>query len=847
MHRHPLKAMIGSFVLLTSVVAVPAAAHAAAPGCAGRPWMDRSLSPGKRTDLLMAQMTLVEKASMTASVSDDEHARETLPIDRLCVPALRLNNGPAGVGSGGPVQPQTTALPAPLGVAASFDPAVGRAYGEVLGRETRDTGRNLMEGPNLNIARTPLNGRTFEAFGEDPYLAGRISTATIEGIQSQGVIANAKHYLANNQESDRNTVDEHIDERTLREIYLPAFEASVKDGRTGSVMCAKNLVNGSHACEHERLQQGVLKAEWGFEGFTVSDFSSCYDTVRCSTGGMDFELPEGRYFGAALAKAVEAGQVSKAELDDHARRILRTMFRFGIFDRPQSTRPIDVERDGRVARQVAEEATVLLKNAGGVLPLSRRDSVALIGPGSADAVTGGGGSVGVAPIYTVSPLEAFEKRGVDVRHAQGMPPVDLGPQPAVPSYALTSEDGRHGLTARYYDNTTWSGEPKIERVDPFIVMDPSGGRPAEGLPQDGWSIRWSGTFTAPADGEYAFHLTNHAAASLSLDGAKVIDNRGGFPGVTRSYKVHLTAGQAHAIRVDYAKPGGQAMIELAWTPPGGFIDPQIAAAVRAARAADTAVVFAANKDTEGIGRPGLALPGHQDALIEAVAKANPDTVVVLDTGGPVLMPWADDVAGIVQEWYPGEEHGNAAASVLLGERDPSGRLPITFPKSLADTPANTPAQYPGVDGVAAYSEGLDVGYRHFDAKGIEPLFPFGYGLSYSSFRLSHLKVHNNRVTVQVRNTGERRGSQVVQVYVGGADDRGELGPGQVAPPRRLAGFAKVTSGPAATGTVTVTLDARAFAHWDVKTHAWVTAPGTYTVLAGTSSRELPLKATVRRG
>ncbi|TDD88322.1 hypothetical protein E1293_06610 [Actinomadura darangshiensis] len=847
MHRHPLKAALGSIVLLAAVVTVPGTAHAAAPNCAGLPWMDRSLSPAERTGLLMAQMTVEEKASMTASVSDDRHARETLPIDRLCVPALRLNNGPAGVGSGGPVQPQTTALPAPLGLAASFDPAAARAYGQVLGRETRDTGRNLMEGPNLNIARTPLNGRTFEAFGEDPYLAGRISAATIKGIQSQGVIADAKHYLANNQEEDRDTVDERIDERTLREIYLPGFEASVKDGRAGSVMCAKNLVNGSHACEHERLQQGVLKDEWGFEGFTVSDFASCYDTVRCSSGGMDFELPDGKHFGAVLAEAVRAGRVSQAELDDHARRILQTMFRFGIFDRPQTTRPIDAERDGRVARRVAEDATVLLKNAGGVLPLSRHDSVALIGPGSADAVTGGGGSVGVAPIYKVSPLEAFRERGVDVRHAQGMPPVDLGPQPAVPSYALTSQDGRHGLTARYYANTTWSGQPKIERVDPFVVMDPSGGRPAEGLPPDGWSIRWTGAFTAPADGDYTFHLTNHAAASLYLDGAKVIDNGGGFPGKTKSYKAHLTAGQAHAIRVDYAKAGGQAMLELAWTPPADLADPQIAEAVRAARGADTAVVFAANKDTEDIDRPGLALPGHQDALIEAVAKANPNTVVVLNTGGPVLMPWADEVAGIVQEWYPGEEHGNAAASVLLGGRDPSGRLPITFPKSLTDTPANTPAQYPGVDGIATYSEGLDVGYRHYDAKGIEPLFPFGYGLSYSTFRLSRLKVRKDQVTVHVRNTGERRGSQVVQVYVGGADDHGDLGPGQVAPPRRLAGFTKITLPPGASRTVTVKLDDRAFAHWDVKTHAWVTTPDTYTVLAGTSSRDLPLKASVRRG
>jgi beta-glucosidase len=714
---------------------------------------------------------------------------------------------------------------------------MARAYGVVEGRETRDTGRNLMEGPDINIARTPLNGRTFEAYGEDPYLAGRIAAGNIDGIQSQGVIADAKHYLANNQEIARDTVDEHIDERTLHEIYLPAFEESAK--RAGSIMCSKNKVNGSYACEQQDLLRGVLKNDWGYQGFVVSDFSSCHDTVRCATGGLDLELPSGAHYGDPLKAAVQAGQVSMATVDEHVHRILTTMFRFGLFDRPQTTTPIDARRDGAVSRAAAEAATVLLKNAGGVLPLAEDKTVALIGPGAGTAVATGGGSSGVAPIYKVSPLDAFRRRGVPVEYAEGMPPVDLGPQPALPSYAVTPESGGgHGWTARYYANTTWSGDPALTRVDPWIDMDPTGGIPAPGLPPNGWSVRWTGTFTAPVDGDYTVNLTNHAHATLYLDGKSVLDNGGGFPGVTKSVTLRLTAGQPHAIRVDWAKPTGQAMIELSWAPPANTPDVQIDEAVAAAKKAGTAVVFVANKDTEAIDRTGLALPGYQDRLVEAVAAANPRTVVVLDTGGPVLMPWAGKVAGIVQAWYPGEEDGDAAADVLLGATDPSGRLPITFPESLADTPANTPAQYPGVDGVATYSEGLRVGYRHYDAKGIEPLFPFGYGLSYTSFAYRHLTVRGlgGDVTVgaDVTNTGRRTGTAVPQLYLGAPDE----------PPAQLKGFTKITLRPGQTRHVTFRLTPRSFASWDAVAHAWRVAGGDYRVMVGAGSRDLPLGETI---
>src|SRR5882757_1932162 len=830
--RHILACVI---LVASAAVAAPAAADPAPSGCGA--WMNPHGSPDRRADLVLAQMTLDEKVSMTHTLSDSTHSREVAAIPRVCVPQLLLNNGPAGVGSGGIVQPQTTALPAPLSAAASFDPTIARAYGAVEGRETRNVGRNTMEGPDVDIARTPLNGRTFEAYGEDPYLAGQIGTANVQGIQSQGVIAMPKHYVANNQETDRDTVNELIDDQTIHEIYAAPYETVVKQGRPGSIMCAKNKVNGVYACEQQALQQGVLKDDWGFDGFVVSDFSSCHDTVGCATGGLDMELPSATYYGAALEAAVQAGTVSMATLDDHVRRVLATMFRFGLFDRPQGTvTPIDVAGDGATARAAAEAGTVLLKNSGAVLPLQTDRSVAVIGPSAATAMTGGGGSAGVAPLYSVSPLDAIAGRGVAVNYAQGMGPVDLGPQPALPSYTVAAENGTQGWTARYYANPTWSGDPALTRIDQNVEMDPSGGPPAPGLPNT-WPVRWTGTFTAPVTGDYTFHLTNHARAGLYLDGTQVINNGGGFPGTTKSVTVHLDGGTQHAIRVDWANPNGQAMIELAWTPPADTPNVGIEQAVAAAKKSDVAVVFASNKDTEAIDRSGLSLPGYQDQLISAVAAANPHTVVVLDTGGPVTMPWLGDVAGVVEAWYPGEEDGNAAAAVLYGDVDPGGRLPITFPKSLADTPANTPAQYPGVNGVATYSEGLDVGYRHYDASGTEPLFPFGYGLSYTTFKLSGLSVHGRDVSVDVRNTGHRTGTQVVQVYVTDPASAGE-------PPRQLKGFAKVALRPGQDRRVHIRLDDHAFAHWDTASQSWQTPRGQYTVSAGTSSRDLPLSAKV---
>ncbi len=849
--------------LLVGAGTTPAAAAGGATGrdagnCARAPWMDRHKSPDERASLLLPQLTLDDKMLLLHTISDSTHARQVGPIPDLCVPALLLTNGSAGVSSGGVVQYPATALPAPIDAAAAWAPSTAARYGAVEGRETLDLGRNLLEGPDVNIARVPLNGRTFEAYGEDPYLAGQTAVGDIRGIQSQGAIAEVKHFAANNQETSRSTIDEHIDARTLHEIYFPAFQDAVVEGRAGSVMCAKNQTNDQYSCENGGLLQQALRQDWGFQGFVTSDFSSCHNTLNCVGAGMSIELPSATYYGDALKADVVSGQVSMASVDGLVYPALRTMLRFGLFDRSQTTKPINAAADGRVARDAAEAGTVLLKNDGGVLPLSSRrgHSVAVIGPGANTALTGGAGSPDVAPLYTVSPLTAIEKRAggaVKVEYADGMPPVNLGPQPAIPSSALSPSDstaGVSGLTAQYFPTPNLAGAPAVTRTEPWIDTDYHSVAPVAGLPANSWSVRWTGTVTAPVTGTYTFNLTSHGSAALFLDGSQIASGKGSFPSSTATATVSLVAGQPHAIRVDYQ---GTSTIELGWTGPATAQDSQIAQAVAAAKSADVAVVFVGEKESEGVDRTSLALPGYQDQLVEAVAAANPRTVVVLNTGAPVLMPWLNQVAGVLEAWYPGEEDGNAIAAVLFGDRDPGGRLPITFPRSLADTPANTPAQYPGVGGVATYSEGVFVGYRHYDESGIDPLFPFGYGLSYTTFKLGRLTIDGDtralssrngqsKVGVDVTNTGRRAGSQVVQLYIGHPADSPVP-----EPPNQLEGFAKVQLAPGQTKHVTLTLSPQSFAYWDTAANNWTVQQGTYTVSVGTSSRDLPLTAHVKIG
>jgi beta-glucosidase len=649
---------------------------------------------------LVSRMTLREKIEELHGIQDATHYRYVPPIPRLGIPAVHIANGPAGVGpAGDDPQKPATALPAPISLAASWDIKLASLYGILIGKEAKDLGEDLLEGPDVNIARVPQNGRTFEAFGEDPYLVSQMAVAEIEGIQGQDIIANVKHYAANNQENDRGSINVIVDERTLHEIYLPAFEASVKEGQVASIMGAYNKVNGAYCCESDGLLNQILKKEWGFKGFVTSDFGAVHSTVPSALAGLDLEMPTGKYFGTNLEKAVESGKVPMSVVDDKLVRRFRTMMEFGLFDHTTKLRPIPARNGGIKARRFAEEGMVLLKNGGNELPLDSKalHSIAVIGPFAAKAMTGGGGSSHVEPLYTITPVDGIRKR------------------------------------------------------------------------------------------------------------------------VGSNVKVIFADGK------------------------------DVGKAIALAKTCDVAVVMVGDRETEGHDH-SLTLGGNQDALVEAIAAANPHTVVVLKTGSAVFMPWLDKVPAILEAWYPGEEDGNAVAAVLFGDVNPSGKLPITFPKQLADVPANTPEQYPGVKNVEHYSEGVFVGYRHYDAKNIQPLFPFGYGLSYTTFAYKNLAIsaehfpadlHSDKtltVGLDVSNAGNRFGKEVVELYVGFPST-----PAIHQPPAQLKGYAKVALKPGQTRHVQLKLEPHSFACWDTRTHGWTIVPGTYRIMVGSSSRDFELQ------
>ena len=653
----------------------------------------------QRARKIVQQMTLDEKVEQLHGIRDEHHYRYVPGITRLGIPPFQITNGPAGAGPGGVTktvpQAKATALSSPISLAATWDVKLAHEYGEIVGVESLDLGNALVEAPTINIVRVPQNGRTFEGYGEDPYLAGEISVANIEGIQSQGEIANVKHYVANNQETDRFVINEEIDERTLREIYLPGFEASVVKGHSASVMCAYPHINGIFSCENGLLMNDILKKEWGFSGFITSDFGAVHSTVPSALAGLDLEMPTGKYFGDDLKKAVETGQVAMSVIDDKLVRRFRTMMQFGIFDHPPAPKPIPGKEDGARSREIAAAGMVLLKNNGGILPLSASAirTIALIGPMATHVVTGGGSSH-VIPLYSVDPVVGLENIGAN--------------------------------------------EVKVSFAD----------------------------------------------------GANIKE------------------------------------------------------AVAQARAADVAIVMVGEVDTEGRDHP-LELADTQDQLVEAVAAANPKTIVVLKTGSAVFMPWLTKVQAVLEAWYPGEEDGNAVADVLFGRVNPSGKLPLTFPKRLEDLPANTPEQYPGDNGVAHYSEGVFVGYRHFDQAKIEPLFPFGFGLSYTTFSYSGLKIASDahspqRYTIEfdVANSGKVAGAEVAQLYLGlPSTDVPE-------PPLQLKGFSKVFLKPGGKATVRMSLDASSFSYWEVNHHGWRVLSGNCAVMIGASSRDIRLRGRI---
>jgi beta-glucosidase len=638
----------------------------------------------------------------------------------------------------------------------------------VIGAEEYGKGASVNLGPTVNIDRDPRWGRSFEALSEDPFLNASLDVPEIRGVQGQDVLSQVKHLAVYNQETYRNTPADNviIDARTEHEIYLPSFYAAVKSG-DASVMCSYAVINGDFACNDANLETTVLRDEWGFGGFVTSDYGALHST-QGAVEGTDQEQPFNTYYGTPLQTGVQNGTIAKSVLNTMVQRILTEMFQFGLFSRPRTGTPsATVTTPGHVAltTQVAESGTTLLKNAGSVLPLSAGGSIAVVGPAAdASATYAGGGSAYVLPSGTVSPLagiKAAAGSGTSVAYQPGLP-ADTS-LPAIPSADLS----------------------------PAYAPTPFGGS-------------YTGTLTAPETGTYVLAITNpcgcYTSTYLSLDGKQIIDDPSTPPVHTYSVAVQLTAGKTYALSIS-----GDSS-QLLWGTPSALA-PGIAAAVSAAKSASVAVVVTSDDtESEATDRPSLNLPSAQDELISAVAAANPHTVVVVNAGAPVAMPWLPAVAGVLDTWFPGQTSGTSLASVLFGQTDPGGHLPVTFPASLGQVPASTTAQFPGNGSTVQYSEGVDVGYRWYDTTSITPLYPFGFGLSYTRFAFSHLSVSRQvtdgtqevRVSAVVTNTGHRTGSEVAQLYLGDPAGTGE-------PPRQLAGFRRVSLAPGASARVSFLL------------------------------------------
>ncbi len=805
-------------VAVSGLVAVPAAAAQAAgtaaagvPGAAtgSCPWVTSTAPISQRVAQLMSQMSLSNEISMVEGHgSSNPYVFYTPAISSLCIPAFGLEDGPSGVADG---LAGVTQLPAGVALAATWDPSLARRYGRVIGAEQLGKGASADLGPTVNIDRDPRWGRSFEALSEDPFLNSALNVGEIGGVQAQGVMAQVKHFDAYNQETYRNTTADNVivSSRALHEIYMPSFQAAVTQADAASVMCAYSMVNGNFSCDNSFLNNQVLRREWGLEGFVTSDFGAVHST-RGALEGTDMEQPFSTYFGAALKSDILQGTIPRSALNTMVQAILTQMFRFRLFSQPRTgsasarvTTPADVA----VATSVAEAGTTLLKNAGRVLPLpaSNAGRIAVIGPSaSASPTYAGGGSAHVIPSGTVTPLagiRAAVRSGTKVVYQQGLP-ADRS-LPAIPPGDLS----------------------------PAYSPTSSGGR-------------YTGTLIAPETGTYVLALTNpcrcYASTYLSLNGRHLLADPSTPPVHTYSVAAALTAGRRYTLSIS-----GRSS-QLLWGTPSALAR-GINAAVSAAKAASTAVVVVSDDtETEAADRPSLSLPSAQDELIQAVAAANPHTVVVINAGAPVAMPWLPQVAAVLDAWYPGQTSGTSLASVLFGQTDPGGHLPVTFPASLSQVPASTTAQWPGNGRQVRYSEGIEVGYRWYDGHSVTPLFPFGFGLSYAQFAFSNLRISPStadgtqhvRVSATVTNTGQRAGDDVAQLYLGDPSASGE-------PPRQLAGFRRVDLAPGASARVSFTVTPQDTSWWDQKANGWTQTEGTYGVYVGDSSAlsGLPLQGT----
>ncbi|MBU1335348.1 MAG: glycoside hydrolase family 3 C-terminal domain-containing protein [Alphaproteobacteria bacterium] len=807
-----------------------------------------------RIEQLADQMTLEEKVSILSG----EDFWSVPAIPRLGIGKLRVTDGPNGARGGGSLIGGVKSASFPVGIAlgATWNTTLVEEIGAALADEVKSKNAHMLLAPTVNIHRSVTNGRNFECYSEDPILSGELAVAYIVGLQGQGIGATIKHFAGNESEIERTTISSEIDERSLREIYLIPFEWAVKKAHSWGVMSSYNRLNGTFTSEHNWLLTDVLRREWGYDGVVMSDWFGSHSTAETVNAGLDLEMPgPPRDRGQKLIDAVKSGAVSEATLRQRVIAMLRLMQRVGSLDDHRDFQEAANDRPEHRAliRRAGAEAAVLLKN-NGVLPLKGEGSIAVIGPNAKIAQIMGGGSAQLNAHYRISPWQGLvdavgEER---LRFAPGC--TNHRFEPVL----------RGSFRVEYFANQTLDGEPvhvgSQDEAQAFWI-----GQVAEGKVDPlHFSARLTGSFTPDTTGTHRVGIYSAGFAKVHVDGKLVADAWTNWTKGRTFFEegcdevvgtVDLEAGRAHEVVIEFATKDFATLGLAAFAAGIGLPlgNEAIAEAVLAARNADTAIVFVGRNgewDTEGSDLPSIDLPGRQNELVAAIANANPNTIVVLQTGGPVEMPWIGSVAALIQAWYPGQEAGNAIADVLLGVAEPSGRLPQTFPVRWADNPAHSQDRevYPGQEGKVRYEEGIFVGYRHYDRLGLTPLFPFGFGLGYARFTLADLTIDDAEfeaegsvmVGVTVTNVSERDGAAVLQLYV--SDDVAS----DPRPAKELKAFRKVQLKAGESRQVTMALDARAFAFFRAQSRHWLVEDGSFTLRVGLSSADLPLSGTVSR-
>lgn len=793
----------------------------------------------KKVDAMIAGLTLEQKLDLLGGEVIPNAAPMFLRAEpSVGFPRLKMSDASMGVNTFGP----STAYPASIALAATWDPALARRAGEAIGKDARARGIHFLLGPGVNIYRAPMNGRNFEYMGEDPYLAAHLTVPYIDGVQSQGVVATVKHFALNNSEYDRHNVSSDVDERTLRELYLPAFDAAVRLGHAGAVMDSYNLINGVHATQNEHLNVEILKHEWKFDGVLMSDWGGTYDSVGAANGGLDLEMGTGYYFTAKmLLPAVQSGKVTEATIDDKVRRIFRTAIRFGFLDRDQTDPGIPLlnEESRQVALDEARSSITLLKNERNLLPLNAEKvrTIAVFGPDAWPGATGGGGSSHTTPFVSDGLLTGLSSRfagKIKVLYARGLPTVQ----------ELMDQTELSDIQKEEFANPDFKGTPVVTHVQHIT-----------GWKSEEWtaaaaerhSVRFTATFLPKKTGSYLFLVAAGGADSykLKIDGKETLTQPSAEGQAPRSIEVPLTQDKPASIELDYWPDASYQRIGLGIRAADELVAPEVRKLAALADAAVVSAGFDTTTECEGYDRT-FALPWGQDRLIQAVSAANRNTIVAVTAGGNVDMSaWLGSVPALLYDWYPGQEGGRALAEILLGERSPEGHLPASFEKSWQDNPVHD-SYYPASDQTGKirhvqYSEKLLVGYRYYTTMHKEPLFPFGFGLAYTTFSFSNLQVspaaapdENVTVTFNVTNTGQHEGATVAQLYVGDPSATVER------PVKELKGFQKVRLFPGETKPVSISLDRRALAYWDTATSNWKVDPGRFVVYVGDSSANTAL-------